>query len=105
MKRIEDLRVGDLVLTKDDGPQPLRWISSRHVSAEMLAAHPNMRPIRIRAGALGEGLPLRDLIVSPQHRMLVRSKVAERMFGEEEVLVAAKHLLELDGVDVARGYG
>lgn len=100
MKAIESLRIGDLVLTLDRGLQPLRWIGSRKLSAE-LADQPRLRPIRIRAGALGEGIPQSDLLVSPQHRMLVRSKIARRLFGTEEVLVAAKQLLVLDGVEVA----
>ncbi len=97
---VQDLRLGDLILTADRGYQPMRWLAARRLSAEDLAAAPNLRPIRIRAGALGCGLPLRDLTVSPQHRILIRSKVAERMFGSAEVLVAAKQLLELDGVEV-----
>lgn len=44
---------------------------------------------------------MRDLLVSPQHRILVRSKVAQRMFGKQEVLAAAKHLLTLDGIEIA----
>jgi len=57
--------------------------------------------VRIRAGALGQGLPERDLMVSPQHRMLVQSRIARRMFDQDEVLVAAKHLTGLDGVEIA----
>ena len=49
-------------------------------------------------GALGNGLPRRDLLVSRQHRMLVRSSIAGRMFGDKEVLVAAHHLTALPGV-------
>jgi hypothetical protein len=66
----------------------------------MLMAHPNIRPIVIRAGSLGQCIPESDLRVSPQHRMLVKSRIAERLFGETEVLVAAKHLLQIDGIDV-----
>jgi hypothetical protein len=40
------------------------------------------------------------VLVSPQHRVLVRGKVAEKMFGEPEVLVAAKQLVLLDGIDI-----
>lgn len=98
---IEDLCAGDLVLTRDHGAQPLRWIGSSRVDAATLAATPRLRPIRIRAGALGQGAPAQDLLVSPQHRVLVRSKVAQRMFGTAEVLVAAKQLVLLDGIDVA----
>ena len=45
-----------------------------------------------------------ELVVSPQHRLLVASKVAERMFGNREVLVAAKQLLAIDGVDIANDF-
>ncbi|MFU8865141.1 MAG: Hint domain-containing protein [Rhodobacterales bacterium] len=97
---IEDLQVGSRVLTMDTGFQPIRWIGSRHLTAADLAANPKLRPIRIAAGALGPNAPETDLVVSPQHRILVRSNVAERMFGETEVLVPAKLLLEYPGVSV-----
>lgn len=96
-----DLEIGDLVATIDDGIQPIRWIGKRRLDSAMLAANPKLRPIRIRAGALGAGLPEADLIVSPQHRMLVRSKIAQKMFGTNEVLVAAKQLTGIAGVEVA----
>lgn len=99
---IEALAVGDLVMTRDRGAQPLRWIGAKTLGASTLMLHENLRPIRIAAGALGAGTPAADLVVSPQHRMLVRSKIAQRMFGAAEVLVAAKQLLELDGVEIAR---
>lgn len=98
---VETLRIGDLVRTLDRGLQPVRWIASRRLGAE-LAAQPRLCPIRIRKGALGQGMPAADLLVSPQHRILVRSGIAQRMFGAAEVLVAAKQLLELQGVEIAR---
>lgn len=98
---VEFLKTGDLVLTKDAGLQPIRWIGSRKLFSSILDANSNLRPIRIKAGVLGEGCPVSDLIVSPQHRILVRSKIAQRMFGVDEVLVAAKQLLLRDGVDIA----
>ncbi|MFS4436917.1 Hint domain-containing protein [Paracoccaceae bacterium GXU_MW_L88] len=97
---VEQLRVGDLVRTADHGMQPLRWIGQRKLTATELAAAPKLRPIRIGAGALGGGRPERDLVVSPQHRVLVRSKIAQRLFDANEVLVAAKQLLPNDGIDV-----
>lgn len=98
---IEQLRVGDRVLTRDNGLQPIRWIGTRALGAHQLTNHPNLRPIRIAAGALGGNKPLRDLLVSPQHRIVVRSKIAMRMFKSAEVFVPAKHLTGLDGVAIA----
>lgn len=95
---VEDLAVGDLVLTADRGAQPIRWVGRRAFSAAQVAAQENLRPVRITAGALGEQLPTRDLLVSRQHRMLVQSKVAERMFGRTEVLVPAVKLTALPGI-------
>lgn len=101
-RRIEDLVTGDLVETLDEGYQPIRWIGSRKISALELDRHEQLLPIRIRAGALGQGLPVRDLCVSPQHRILVTSRIADRMFGSRSVLVAAKQLLQIEGIDVLR---
>ncbi|QFQ88079.1 hemolysin [Paracoccus kondratievae] len=98
---VETLQVGDKVMTRDNGLQPIRWIGSIKLKAAALKASPKLMPIRIRAGALGDGVPSSDLLVSPQHRVLVRSKIAQKMFGTMEVLVAAKQLLQLDGVDIA----
>lgn len=97
---IETLKAGDLVQTMDRGFQPLRWIGSRLLDSIDLHQHPNLLPIRIRAGVLGEGLPLADLTVSPQHRILVRSKIAKRMFGTHEILIPAKKLLAIEGIEV-----
>ncbi|MFB2531730.1 Hint domain-containing protein [Paracoccus sp. p3-h83] len=103
--KVEDLAVGDLVTTRDNGPQPLRWIGMARVRAQVVADDRRLRPIRISAGALGAGLPLRDLFVSPQHRVLVSSAIAQRMFGTREVLVAAKQLCQLPGIDYAEVSG
>ncbi len=100
LRAVEDLVPGDLVLTRDNGAQPLRWIGIRRLDAIDLHLHENLRPVRISAGALGDNMPETDLVVSLQHRILVRSRIAERMFGQPEVLVAAKQLLQFDGVDL-----
>ncbi|MBI1172020.1 hypothetical protein GC209_11520 [bacterium] len=97
---VEDLRPGDLVETLDHGAQPLRWIGRREVSLADLIVQPSLRPIRIGAGALGQGLPCRALMVSAQHRMLIEAGRAEMLFGEAQVLVAARHLTGL--ADVAQ---
>lgn len=80
-----DLRVGDRVLTLDDGPQRVAWIGRRLVSG--LGA---MAPIRFAAGAMGNPRPLR---LSASHRVLIRDPQAENLFGESEVLVPAAALV------------
>lgn len=99
---IEDLKNGDLVLTMDCGYQAICWIGGRRLSCSQLEANPKLMPIRIRAGTLGSGKPTKDLLVSPQHRILIRSKIAKRMFGESEVLIPAKKLTAIEGIDFAR---
>ncbi len=93
---VEKLRIGDLVQTRDNGAQPVRWVGRVTCRADG-----DLTPVRIGRGALGDGLPDRDLSVSPQHRMLLRSKIARRMLGDDEVLVAAKKLVGLPGIDLA----
>jgi hypothetical protein len=101
-RRIEDLKEGDLVFTVDHGYQPIRWIGSRALNQETLEAHERLKPIRIRVGALGPNMPDQDLLVSPQHRVLVRSVIAMKMFGVQEALIPANKLLVLPGIDIER---
>ena len=97
--QVQCLRVTDKVITVDRGAQEVRWVGCRHIKVADMATNPALRPVCIRAGALGEGLPKRDLLVSQQHRILVRSKIAARMFGYSEVLVPAKLLVGLAGIE------
>ena len=97
---IETITPNDKVLTVDRGAQPVRWIGERIVSAEAMRVKPKLRPVLIQAGALGNELPSADLRVSQQHRILVKSDIALRMFGEREVLVPAKKLVDVDGIDI-----
>lgn len=91
---VEHLRIGDLVSTKDNGPQPVEWIGSRHMSGARFFAMPGLRPVRMRAGALGIEQPDHELLVSPEHRMLISGRIAQDLFNTPEVLVAAKDLID-----------
>lgn len=102
---VEDLREGDRVITRDNGLQEIRWTGTRSLGAGDLMAAPNLRPVLIRAGALGHGLPERDMLVSPQHRLLLTSERAALYFGEREVLAAAKHLTGMEGIDEVEASG
>lgn len=97
---VETLSCGDLVLTRDHGFQPINWIGTRTIPLSSSEGVSRFHPIRIEVGALGNGLPQKPLYVSQQHRILVRSKIAQRMFGVDEVLVPAKRLLEIEGISL-----
>jgi len=100
---IQDLRPGDCIQTKDNGAQQVMWSGHRRMTGARLYAMPHLRPIRFRAGALGIGRPDRDLLVSPQHRMLVRGAAAQALFNTAEVLVAAEDLLSDQSITVDYG--
>ncbi len=94
-KPIEELVVGDMVLTRDDGPQAIRWIGQSTVRAVGEFA-----PIRIKAGTLHNE---HDLIVSPDHRLFVYQRFDALGAGRKEVLVRARHLV--NGDTVVRQHG
>ncbi|GGH19250.1 Hint domain-containing protein [Cribrihabitans marinus] len=98
-KPVEELRAGDRVVTRDNGLQPIRWYDEIRLGRADLIRAEHLRPIRIRAGALGGGLPERDMTVSPNHRILVSNDKTALYFEDREVLVAAKHLVGLEGVE------
>ncbi len=84
-RAIETLVAGDLVVTRDHGTQPIRWIGHRTVAAEG-----RNRPILIASGTMGA---VRDLLLSKQHRVLVAHEWAHLLFEEPEVLVKAIDLI------------
>ncbi|MDR0810584.1 MAG: Hint domain-containing protein [Gemmobacter sp.] len=91
---ILSLHPGERILTRDNGPQQILWMGSCRMTGARLHAMPHLRPIRFRSGALGAGQPEGDLLVSPQHRMLVRGPAARLLFNSDEVLVTAGDLLD-----------
>ena len=89
---IDDLKVGDLVCTLDNGPQPIRWIGRRTLGAAELAAHTRLRPVLIRRGTLGAE---RDMLVSQQHGILM----------PDQTLIRAKFLAEAKGNPLRIAHG
>jgi Hint domain len=100
----ELLRVGDRVVTRDNGIQEVRWIGLSRMYVQDFIVSPHLLPVSIRQGALGKGLPDRDLVVSPNHRVLVAAERTSIFFAEREVLVAAKHL-QAQGVGTVESSG
>ncbi|NBB81552.1 MAG: hypothetical protein GVY36_19285 [Verrucomicrobia bacterium] len=95
---IEDLTPGDRLLTSDRGAQTVRWVYRKTWSRAQVLADPRRRPVCIRSGSFGAGLPRRDLLVSQQHRILVSGPIVRRMFDTDQVFLPAKSLLHLSGV-------
>ncbi|MFV0512028.1 MAG: Hint domain-containing protein [Jhaorihella sp.] len=92
-RRVEDLREGDRVETRDNGAQEILWIGNRRMTGARLFVMPALRPVRFRVGALGIDRPDEELLVSPDHRMLVRGPVTRALFNTPEVLVPARDLV------------
>jgi len=95
---VEELQVGDRIITRDNGIQEIAWVGQKVMTGKALVQNSHLRPILIKAGALGNGLPERDMLVSPNHRVLVASDLTQLYFEEREVLAAAKHLVGAAGI-------
>jgi hypothetical protein len=93
--RIEALKRGDAVLTRDHGPQEIRWIGRATLRAKGAFA-----PVVVLPGTLGNDA---ELIVSPHHRLFIYQRGAHRIGGVAEILVQAKHLV--DGENILRREG
>ncbi|THD72087.1 Hint domain-containing protein [Thalassobius vesicularis] len=100
---VEDLREGDKVQTEDSGAQEVQWVGQRRMTGARLYTMPYLRPIRIRAGAFGFDRPDQELLVSPDHRMLLKGAAARALFNTPEVLVAARDLVNGHTVNVDLG--
>lgn len=87
---IEDLKIGDRVLTRDGGSQAVRWINQHTVRAVG-----DLAPVTIRAGVLNN---LNDLVVSPEHRLFVYQRTDQIGAGRAELLVKARHLVNGESV-------
>jgi hypothetical protein len=99
---VEDLTAGDLVTTRDDGDQPVLWTAETVVPLCEAQQDSRLNLIEVDPGAFAEAMPFRRLRVSRHHRLLLKSRIAERMFGTDEVLIAAKNLVGFPGIRAAR---
>tara|TARA_R110002110_G_scaffold326259_1_gene538098 strand:- start:585 stop:1571 length:987 start_codon:yes stop_codon:yes gene_type:complete len=93
-RAIETLCIGDLVRTIDAGYVPVKWLGQTHLEASELRRWENLIPVRVKRNAFGPGRPRKDVVLSPNHRVLVTGSLAELCFGESEVLVPIKALID-----------
>lgn len=93
-KPVEQITEGDRVQTKDNGCQPVLWTGKRRVTGARLYVMPHLAPIRLLPGALGPDIPDLGLLVSPDHRVVIRGGPARALFNAQEVLVAARDLID-----------
>jgi hypothetical protein len=89
---VELISAGDRVVTRDNGIQAVRWVGKTQMFLHDFQVDPHLLPVFIQQGSLGKGLPERDMMVSPNHRILVANTRSTVRYAEREVLVAAKHL-------------
>lgn len=89
---VEDLKAGDEVLTRDNGVQVLRWAGKRHIACHEQAFRA-FQPVRLRKDCFARGVPERDVLVSPNHRILLRNPMVELVSGQKEVFCAAQLLI------------
>lgn len=95
---VEELTVGDRIITRDNGIQKVAWVGHKPMSGKQMVQNSHLKPTLIKAEALGNGLPENDMMVSPNRRVLVASNLTQLYFEESEVLAAAKHMVGAKGI-------
>ena len=95
----QDLSVGDRVLTRDNGYQTVRWLAHRRVSQDRVSSDRRFMPIFIPQGAFATFGPERDLWLGPDQRVLFDDGFVELLFGMEQVLLTARDLDGLWGIE------
>jgi hypothetical protein len=98
MRPVEDIQVGERLITRDNGFKELAWVGRKNLDFRQLRQTPNLCPVTISAGSLGNGLPLADMTVSPNHRVFMLSAENRVLFDEAEVLIPARKLVGLPGI-------
>lgn len=96
---VEDLRVGEGLLSRAGGYRPLRWVGHRELHDLDVLDAPWLWPVRIRAGSLSPGVPVRDTAVAPAQRLVLSGHAASIHYDEALVEVAAQDLAGRPGIE------
>lgn len=93
-RRIENVRPGDLIVTRDNGLKPVLMVWKRTVTEADIAADPSLAPIRLKTRAVGPMMPQQDLLVAPRHRILVPGYRLANFPDDRSWLIAARDIVE-----------
>jgi len=97
--KVEKLRIGDEVMTASGAARPIKWIGRRSYGGRFIMGRKDILPVCIKAGALGDNVPKRDLWISPHHAMYFR----DEHFADDHddgMLIEAKDLI--NGVSIVQ---
>ena len=97
---VEELKPGARIKSANGDFVELIQVYSTEIYTNDLARNEKLRPVRITAGALGNGLPKRDLLLSRQHRVLISSPISQKMFLVDSILISAINLTKIPGIFV-----
>ena len=92
-RRVENLRPGDLIVTRRDGLQPLRMIWKRTIAASEIAADPSLAPVAMKPRAVGPMMPQTELRLAGSHKLLVPGYRLEGLEDTDACLVRARELV------------
>jgi ELWxxDGT repeat protein len=93
-RKVENLRIGDLVRTRSGRLRPIKWIGRRSYNGRFIASRNDILPICFKAGSLGDTIPARDLWISPHHAMYFENA------GHGGMLIEARDLI--NGVSIVQ---
>ena len=96
---VENLAIGDRVMTKSGEARPIKWIGRRSYSGRFAMSWKHILPVRISAGALDENVPQRDLWISPQHALYFKDKCLDGMLIEAKDLVNGASIVQAERLD------
>jgi hypothetical protein len=96
---VERLAIGDEVVTASGARRPIKWIGRRSYGGRFVMGRKDILPIRIKAGALDDNVPRRDLMISPHHAMYFKDKYPEGVLIEAKDLVNGVSIMQAEQVE------
>lgn len=94
LRRIEIVRPGDLIVTRTSGLQPVQMVWKRRLTRAQLERNPELAPIRLRPRAIGPMMPQRDVLVAPDHRLLIPGFRLAGVPDDTSVLTEARKIAD-----------